>query len=103
GNAPQQRPLTLQQRNDFYREEGVLAVIEHGSGTGGNIAIQGGGRWEVDAPPVPVQIVFAVEHYGMLMRNVELGIPVTIEVNVENKFHDQDLNSFNIIGEIPGS
>jgi hypothetical protein len=101
--TPPARPLTIQQRNDFYREEGVLAVIEHGSGTGGNIAIQDGGGWQVNAPPVPVQIVFAVEHYGMMLRNVDLGVPVTLEVNVENTFHDQDLNAFNIVGEIPGT
>jgi hypothetical protein len=102
-DGPPPQPLTVQQRNDFYREEGVLALIEHGSGTGGNIAIQGGGDWRTNAPPVPVQIVLAVEHYGMIYRNVERGIPVTLEANVQNTFHDQDLNAFNIIGEIRGT
>ena len=36
----------------------------------------------------------------MLMRNVEKGVPVSLEMNIENKFYDDDLNSFNVIGEI---
>jgi hypothetical protein len=102
-DGPPAPPLTVQQRNDFYREEGVLAVIEHGSGTGGNIAIQGGGDWRPNAPPVPVQIVLAVEHYGLIFRNVDRGIPVTIEANIQNTFLDKELNAFNIIGEITGT
>jgi hypothetical protein len=103
GDGPPPQPLTAQQASDFYRDEGVLAVIEHGSGTGGNIAIQGGGDWRTNARPVPAQIVLAVEHYGMIYRNVERGVVVTLEANVQNTFHDQDLNAFNIIGEIPGT
>src|SRR5438034_3130593 len=30
-------------------------------------------------------------------------IPVRIEMNIQNKFYDDDLNSFNILGEIPGT
>jgi Zn-dependent M28 family amino/carboxypeptidase len=34
---------------------------------------------------------------------LEKNIPVTLEFNVDNKFHTDDLNSFNILGEIPGT
>jgi len=101
--GPNPQPLTLLQRNQFFLDEGVLAVIEHGSATGGNLTVQDGGKPEVNAPPVPIQIVVAVEHYGLMYRNLENGIPVSLELNVENKFYDQDLNSFNIVGEIPGT
>ena len=57
----------------------------------------------VNDPPVPAQISLAAEHYGMLMRNVEKGVPVALEMNIENKFYDDDLNSFNVIGEIAGT
>ncbi len=39
----------------------------------------------------------------MLMRNVEKGVPVSLEMNIENKFYDDDLNAFNVIGEIAGT
>jgi hypothetical protein len=101
--GPAQQNLTQLQRNQFYLDEGVLAVIEHGNATGGNLTVQGGGDPAVNAPPVPIQVVIAVEHYGVLFRNLENGIPVSLELNVSNKFYDQDLNAFNIVGEIPGT
>jgi len=101
--GPAQQNLTRAQRNKFYLDEGVLAVVEHGSATGGNITVQDGGDPAVNAPPIPIQIVVAVEHYGLMFRNLENGIPVSLELNVENKFYDQDLNAFNIVGEIPGT
>src|SRR6185295_19298813 len=101
--GPAQQNLTQAQRNKFYLDEGVLAVIEHGSATGGNLTVQGGGDPAVNAPPVPVQVVVAVENYGLMYRNLENNVPVTFELNVENKFYDQDLNAFNVIGEIPGT
>ena len=101
--GPAQQNLTTQQRNQFFLDEGVLAVIEHGSATGGNVTVQSGGQPGVDAPPVPPQIVLAVEHYGIMYRDLEKNVPVTLELNVDNRFYDQDLNSFNIVGEIPGT
>jgi len=101
--APGQQNLTTQQRNQFFLDEGVLAVIEHGSATGGNLTVQGGGDPAVNAPAVPIQVVVAVENYGLMYRNLENNVPVTFELNIENKFYDQDLNAFNIIGEIPGT
>src|SRR6185436_4485151 len=100
GGAP---PLTIAQRNKFYLDEGVLAVIEHGNATGGNLAIQDGGDPAVNAPAVPIQVVIAVENYGLIYRTAEKEIPVTLEINVDNRFYDDDLNSFNIVGEIPGT
>ena len=55
----------------------------------------------VNAPPVPIQVVIAVENYGIMFRNLENGIPVTLELNVDNRFYDQDLNAFNIVGRFP--
>jgi len=103
GRGGGQQNLTAQQRNQFFLDEGVLAVIEHGSATGGNVTVQGGGDPGVNAPKVPIQIVIAVEHYGIMYRDLENNVPVTLELNVDNRFYDQDLNAFNIIGEIPGT
>jgi Zn-dependent M28 family amino/carboxypeptidase len=45
----------------------------------------------------------AVEHYGRLWRMLQKNTPVRIEMDIENKFYDDDLNSFNIVAEIPGT
>jgi hypothetical protein len=105
--AQQQQQAFVNQRNRFYIEEGVLALVSTGQpargAAGGTVFVQGGGNRGVKDPPVPAQVALAAEHYGILMRNVEKGLPVTLEMNIENKFHDDDLNSFNVVGEIPGT
>jgi hypothetical protein len=95
--------LTVAQRDQFMLEEGVLAVIEHGSASGGNVTVQGGGDYHPNAPQSPVHIVISTEQYGLMLRNIEKSLPVTMELNIENKFYDDDLDSFNIVGEIPGT
>jgi Zn-dependent M28 family amino/carboxypeptidase len=62
----------------------------------------GEGSRELNAPTVVPQVVLAGEHYNRILRTLNNKIPVTLEVNVQNKFYDADLNSFNIVGEIPG-
>lgn len=86
----------------FYVDEGVAAVLEPGRGSGGTIFVGRGGSPDVDAPPVPPQVVLAVEHYGRLFRTVEKKIPVTLEMEIANTFHD-GLDSFNVVAELPGS
>jgi len=90
-------------RLKFFLDEGVAATIEIGPGSGGTVFVQAGGGRNASDPPVPAQLVMAVEHYGRIWRMLEKTLPVQMEMNIENKFYDQDLNSFNIVAEIPGT
>jgi Iap family predicted aminopeptidase len=90
-------------RLKFFLDEGVAATIEAGQGSGGTVFVQGGGGRNASDPPVPAQLVMAVEHYGRIWRILQKNVPVRMEINIENKFYDQDLNSFNIVAEIPGT
>jgi hypothetical protein len=108
GQGGQQQPNTFPaQRNKFYLDEGIHALIAPGQAAGfvagGTLVVQSGGGWRPTDPPVPAMISLAAEHYGILSRNLANGIPVALEANIENKFYDDDPNSFNIIGEIPGT
>ena len=95
------------ERNRFYLDEDILALVGHGqaAGTvaGGTVFVQSGGNRGLNDAPVPAYVSLAAEHYGILMRNVALNVPVALEMNIENKFHDEDLNAFNVVGEIPGT
>jgi Zn-dependent M28 family amino/carboxypeptidase len=44
----------------------------------------------------------AVEHYGRIARTLEKNIPVTLQMDIDNRFYDDDQNAFNIVGEIGG-
>jgi carboxypeptidase Q len=37
------------------------------------------------------------------MRMLDRNLPVTLELDMQNRFYDDDPNSFNVIAEIPGS
>ncbi len=89
-------------RTQFLKDEGVLGVISPGRGDGGTVFVQGGGSREPKAPAGVPSFVIAVEHYGRIVRTLDRKMPVTIEADVKNSFYD-DVNSFNIVGEIPGT
>jgi hypothetical protein len=113
GGAPGQRggqgggrgnaPTFNDRRQKFFLDEGVVATIEPSRGSGGTLFVQSGGGRNLTDPPVTGQVVMSVEHYGRLWRMIQKNVPVRIEMDIQNKFYDQDLNSFNVVGEIPGT
>jgi len=87
----------------FLVEEGVAVWLEPSLGDDGTVFVSGGGGREAKDPPAPSRVAVANENYGRLVRMLEKKVPVTLQADIQNKFYDDDLNSFNIIGEIPGS
>jgi carboxypeptidase Q len=91
----------------FFAREGVVAMIEPGSGRNdhGAILVSGSPRQYRDArePQTIPQLMVASEHYNRMVRLLEKNVPVTLELNVQNRFVDDTVDSFNIIAEIPGT
>ena len=48
-------------------------------------------------------IVLSAEHYNMIARLLEQGIPVKLAVEIQSRFFDQDKNAYNVIAEIKGT
>jgi carboxypeptidase Q len=104
GNAP--APNFARQRMEFFAREGVIAVLEPGTGRNdhGAVIVQGPSQnRDAKEPPTAAQIVVASEHYNRIARLLEHNMPVTIELNVQNRFVDDTLQAFNVIAEIPGT
>jgi hypothetical protein len=112
----------LQQRiQQFFVEEGVLALVDRGSDSfisaggsglswqtqrtdGGTLFVGSGGSRGADAGTGLPAITIAVEHYNRMVRILERGVPVKMELDVRARFHDEiSMNGFNIIAEIPGT
>jgi len=93
----------LRKRMAFLVSEGVAATLEPGRGDGGTVFVLGGGSRHAQDPPSVPQIVVAVEHYNRIVRILDREIPVTLEFDIRNTFHDADLNAFNLVAEIPGT
>ncbi len=97
-------------RMAFFKEEGVLAIVEMSAGArgdNGTVIAQGpmpgdGDRTVEGQVPVP-QVVLAAEHYGRMLRVLDKKVPVRLTMNVRNRFVDTSLDSFNVIAEIPGT
>jgi carboxypeptidase Q len=89
----------------FLVEEGVAAWLEPSPGDDGTVFVSAGGSRDPKGAPAPCRVAVANENYGRLVRMLEknANVPVTLQADIQNKFYDDDLNSFNIIGEIPGS
>ena len=113
GQAAQQFQQRLQQ---FYKDEGVVAVFDRGSDAdtanmgsglsvnqqhpdGGTVFPCGVNR---SAPAGVPQVALAVEHYNRMVRLLEHDVPVKAEIDLRVQFHD-NAKGFNIVGQIPGS
>ena len=87
----------------FFIDEGVVAWLENQRGDDGTVFAQQGGSRDPKDPPALPRVALATEHYGRIYRLLEKKVPVSITLDIENKFYDDDLKSFNITAEIPGT
>jgi len=105
--AARARFLVEQQFNQkllkFLTDEGAAAWLEPSPHDGGTITVMSGGSRDPKDPLVLPRVVVAIEHYGRIFRTLEKHVPVTLSVNIINKFYEENLDSFNIIAEIPGT
>ena len=87
----------------WLQTQGVNAILLGDAGhVGGDIGTNNGASRVKGAPAVPTVHV-AQESYGRIARMLEKNIPVTLELNMQNKFYPENTTSANIIGEIPGT
>jgi len=108
----------------FFLDEGVAVVIDNSSqGDGGTLFVQSatavtpprasgapaaqrGQRvsvWSKDAPKVIPQITLTPEHYNRMVRMIQQGEKLKMLVDLQVKFHDEDLMAYNTVAEIPGT
>ena len=90
-------------RMKFLIDEGVLAVLEPGRGDSGVFVVASGGPRDPKAAPVVPQVVLTIDHYGRIARLLARKLPVKIDMEVKNRFHDEDPMSFNVLADLPGT
>ena len=107
----------FQQRlQQFYKDEGVVAVFDRGSDSdtanmGSNLSVNqqhpdGGTIFpgtvnRAAAAGVP-QVTLAVEHYNRMVRLIEHNVPVKVELDLKVQFHE-NAKGYNFVGDIPGT
>jgi hypothetical protein len=99
-----QREFQLKVQKFLVGEEAAAWIEPSSHGDDGTVFVQqGGGRDKEKDPPTLPRIALASENYGRIYRMLEKKVPVTLQVDAENKFYDDDLKSFNVVAEIPGA
>ncbi len=114
-------PSLQQQIREFFLAEGVVATFDRGSDSdmaaggsdlswqtqhtdGGTVFPSGGGPRDENAGKITPGVTLAVEHYNRMMRVLDKGVPVKVNINLQTKFYDETgKNGFNVIGEISGT
>jgi len=87
----------------FLNDEQVAAVMTTNTqGNGGVIFAENFGSHvaSTSIPPPAVQLM--PEHYNRLLRLLERDVPVTLGVNVEATFPEENAEGANVIAELPG-
>ena len=102
-NFRQQMELNAK-KAEFIRSEGAAVLVDIGRvGDGGTLFVSAGGPRDKNAPQALPSITLTVEHYGRIVRMLQKGAKVKMEVDIKAKFYDDDVMSYNTIAEIPGS
>ena len=99
-----QQRRDLQNRfNQFLTDEGArLIVYPARRGDGGTVFPPVVASYRPDAIAPPPSIALTPEHYNRIVRLVKENIPVRLEAEVRAQFHQDTMDSINVVAEIPG-
>ena len=100
----------------FCIEQGAEAVLSTSEGDDGTVFVQqasvpqkDGGRdakrlsvYDPDAPEIIPQVVVSAENYNRMIRMIEKGEKLTMQMELKTEITKPD-SAFNIIAEIPGT
>jgi carboxypeptidase Q len=116
---PQRAPVTPpppnpdlvkpEERMDFFKAEGVVAVLQCTGGRMGSVvgfsrpgANQDHWSREKTLATLPI-IAVTPEHYNRMYRILRRNLPVEVEIEVRNRVGDRVEKASNVLGEIPGT
>lgn len=98
-----ERDKTQRVINEFLAAEGAVASIEVSNRGWGIIRVGRSGSWHPGESSGVPTLMMAAEPYNHMVRLVDQGQPVELEIDLQARFHDDDLNAYNVIAEIPGT
>lgn len=88
--------------DDFLASEGALAMVRMSQRDGGLLHGTGSGFRVGQTPKVP-GMELAAEDYRRLARLALTDTPPQLELTSEVRFHDEDVNAYNVFADIPGT
>jgi carboxypeptidase Q len=90
--------------NAFLQEEAPAVVLTPGyNGDGGTIFSSYGGSQDPKDPVPPPMVAVTPEQYNRVVRLLQHGTVPKLTFDIQVDYQKDDLNAFNVIGEIPGT
>ena len=89
--------------SEFLIEEQARLVITGSRGKHGTLFTNGGDGYKEEVDVHVTEVNMAPEHADLMARLIAKGEEVQIEAEIETAFYEDELNSFNVIGELKGT
>jgi len=87
----------------FLLQENVGLIISQGRGTDGTVFTSNGASYADTAKAVAPELETSSEDYLRILRLVKAGIKVQMEADIKTQFFTDDLQGYDVVGEIPGT
>lgn len=101
-------PLSFDRLAAALEQAGAIAVVRSGQDNVGPmdkgvVTVSGSGPLPLHREPPMPTVVVATEQYNRMLRLLQRGHPVRLELEIRNAFHDDDPLDRNVIAEIVGT
>jgi hypothetical protein len=100
--TPEERTAYQTRLRNFWKEEGVLLTITANPRGQSGTLFGGGAPRQGDPTQNLAQVSITAENYNRIARLVQHKVPVKLSFDIGTEF-TSDTDSFNVIGEIPGT
>jgi len=100
----EKRSELIGKRNEFLRNEGVAAVLTADQRAHeGMVFAEQSGPYQAKYPVAPPIFIVTGEQYDRMARLADKHIPVRLRVNLDATMSKDSVDTYNLIGEIPGT
>lgn len=88
---------------EFLLQEKVALVLSQGRGTDGTVFTTNGASYADTAKAVAPELETSSEDYQRILRLVNAGKPVQVEADIKTQFFTDDMQGYDVVGEISGT
>jgi len=100
--TPEERTAFQTRQRTFFKDEGVLLTLTANARGQSGTLFGGGAPRQGDPTQNLPQVSVTAENYNRIARLVEHNVPVKLTFDIGTEF-TSDTDSFNVVGEIPGT
>jgi len=87
----------------FEVDENVGLVLSQARGTDGTVFTTNGASYADTAHAVVPELETSAEDYQRILRLVKAGVKVGMEADIKTEYFTNDLDGYDVVGEIPGT